>query len=137
MKDCACPTAEELLYNGDIKCANDLDSYKACPSDCEVCKTCLVLIGCEDIYPNSINPLSGAAKFGLATVLISAVSVSTVLAMKFFQESSSRQNIGTKEQNLPAHLMEQQAIEMSKAHREHRQAVTGTEEHGVWLAPLS
>ena len=143
LKDCQCPTAAALLEAGDIKCAKNPHKKNACPEDCEVCKTCMVIIGCEDIYELKTVSLSGAAKFGLGAVMISSASVAAALAMKAFKERKDREKMGLRNGNLPAHLMAisggDTAIELSCAHRAHREASANQrqQDHGVWLAPLS
>ena len=46
---CECTSAEILYLAGDIDC--ERPAKQVCPEDCEVCKTCLRLIGCD----NSVN----------------------------------------------------------------------------------
>ena len=139
--NCQCPTAEALLASGEISCAKKPTDKNACPADCEVCKTCMVIIGCDDIYDLKTVALSAAAKFGLATVVLSSVGVSAALAAKFFSEKNERKTMGIAS-NLPEHLMGQNktsaGIEMATAHRIFRQAnAVEAQEDGVWLAPLS
>ena len=146
--NCECPTAEALLESGDIKCAKKPSDKNACPSDCEVCQTCMIIIGCDDIYDINTVSLSAAAKFGLATVVLSSVGVSAALAANFFNDKNNRKTMGAAS-SLPAHLIDMAGsnpvgIEMANAHRAYRQANQGlngggleSQEDGVWLAPLS
>ena len=82
LTNCQCSTAQNLFDAGIIECAeNSSSSPPACPADCTVCQTCMVLLGCPDIYPkNTSNNLrhsqhhvSTAGKFAMMTMLASAV----------------------------------------------------------------
>ena len=87
LTDCQCSTAQGLFDSGILTCAEAGDpSPPACPADCTVCQTCLVLLGCPDIYPKTttsnnnfnfarLHNVGPAGKFAMMTMLASAVGV--------------------------------------------------------------
>jgi hypothetical protein len=61
---CQCKFASMRFNDGEITCAKPGDpTPPACPTDCSVCQTCMVLLGCDDIYQdiqaNSMNGFMG------------------------------------------------------------------------------
>ena len=57
---CECTSAEILYLAGDIDCESP--AQQVCPEDCEVCKTCLRLIGCDN------SDVAGEANASIAQV---------------------------------------------------------------------
>ena len=75
-KNCDCGFASQLMDLGMLSCK---DAPK-CPSNCEVCHTCLKLLGCTNV-PNNPNELS--ISFGRSNFpfyIVAAVAASLVVA---------------------------------------------------------
>eukprot|EP00814_Leptocylindrus_danicus_P001795 CAMPEP_0116019092 /NCGR_PEP_ID=MMETSP0321-20121206/9026_1 /TAXON_ID=163516 /ORGANISM="Leptocylindrus danicus var. danicus, Strain B650" /LENGTH=305 /DNA_ID=CAMNT_0003489587 /DNA_START=129 /DNA_END=1046 /DNA_ORIENTATION=- len=144
LTNCQCSTAQNLFDAGIIECAdteNSSSSPPACPADCTVCQTCMVLLGCPDIYPkNTSNNLrhahvSTAGKFAMMTMLASAVGVGVALVLQRVNHRNEVKNLG-KSQSLPAALIG------AGNNNNNNGGVTRCEvnqETGktVWLAPIS
>merc|ERR1712151_1296536 len=56
---------------GEVSCATSSSSEYACPSGCNVCQTCMMLLGCNDIYT---QPMSGVANY-LPYLVASAIGL--------------------------------------------------------------
>ena len=164
LTNCQCSTAENLFDAGIIECAdaedvNSNNSPPACPADCTVCQTCMVLLGCPDVYPKNTNTnantkhhvlSSPAGKFAMMTMLASAVGVGVALVLQRVNHRNEVKNLG-KSQSLPAALIGTNTCNNTCTNNngggrsQHRGAtVTPTrcevnQETGktVWLAPIS
>lgn len=89
---CECTSAEILYFAGDIDCGGP--AQQVCPEDCEVCKTCLRLIGCDNSVVDgganaSIPQVISRSMRGNAvpmSVAIVASLVTAILGVNMFQQ---------------------------------------------------
>lgn len=50
---CECTTASQLMNDGQLSCPDGTDEHPYCPNGCEICNTCMQLLGCQNTTPNS------------------------------------------------------------------------------------
>lgn len=50
---CECTTASQLMDDGQLSCPDGSDEHPYCPKGCEICNTCMQLLGCQNTTPNS------------------------------------------------------------------------------------
>jgi len=127
---CQCSTAIELFDRGSLQCAKQgQTSPPACPRNCKVCQTCMVLMGCDDIYHTN-HSLGG--NHYTPYLLASAVAVG-ITSMVYFSTSrrsqkQTRHSMGANVA-LPVHLVPVPRIINANSS-------TSTEQNHVWLAPM-
>ena len=69
---CECTTAAILMSQGLLACPEDNDG-PYCPNDCEICDTCLTLLGCSQTTRPG-DPLSKKFNFSLLAYILAAVA---------------------------------------------------------------
>jgi hypothetical protein len=52
---CECTTAAKLMNDGDLSCPDGTEENPYCPNNCEICDTCMQLLGCKNTKPNSTS----------------------------------------------------------------------------------
>lgn len=50
---CECTTAAQLMNDGDLSCPDGTEENPYCPNNCEICDTCMQLLGCKNTKPNT------------------------------------------------------------------------------------
>jgi len=127
---CYCAFAERLFNEGSIQCAtSDSRNIPYCPDSCSVCQTCMVLLGCEDIY----NTEMSVAKAYLPYMIASAIGLGVTGLILYFTTSRrrKRKRISAVDNKLPAHLMEMEApVQMVNVQPQVNR------DNNVWLAPV-
>lgn len=76
---CSCTQAEILFQYGTLECPGTTGGSQACPLDCPVCNTCLLLLGCLNDTPGS-NQLTQLNQEESSEALPIAVGVSAMVA---------------------------------------------------------
>lgn len=79
LEGCECTFAEEYESLGEVSCATSSSSEYACPAGCNVCQTCMMLLGCDDIYT---QPMSGVANY-LPYLVASAIGLGATAAILY------------------------------------------------------
>ena len=97
LEGCKCTFAEEYQSIGEVSCATSPYSSNACPEECSVCQTCMTLLGCHDVYSQSMG---GAANY-LSYVVASAVGLGIAVSIlyvnnqKYNRRRRAKMNVAT------------------------------------------
>jgi len=68
---CECTTAAQLMNDGELSCPDGTDENPYCPNDCEICDTCMQMLGCQNTKPN--NATRSTVKWNMLIYIIAAV----------------------------------------------------------------
>jgi hypothetical protein len=68
---CECTTAAQLMDDGELSCPDGSDENPYCPNDCEICDTCMQMLGCQNTKPN--NATRSTVKWNMLIYIIAAV----------------------------------------------------------------
>jgi len=117
--DCECTSAAILLSNGLLDCPNATNSAPYCPEGCDLCDTCLTLLGCQETKPPGGNPFKRNFSMGVLFYLLAAVAGILLGVVGVMVHSKKKQ--GPLKENLV----------------EGEVPPTGGEDDNVWLAPVS
>ena len=119
-ENCECTTAAMMFEEGTLQCPDGSDDAPYCPSDCNVCDTCLSLLGCTETRPGS--PI-GTFDPNLMWMVIAALSgiILGLIAM-----TVHRRDVKDLEENLMEGEVGDAAV-----------APNARGENNVWLAPMS
>lgn len=121
---CQCTAAGILFDMGSLQCADSDKSEFACPKHCSVCQSCMMLMGCEDVYHTPFT-IGGYGPFLIASAVALGVSSLVYVGSKKGQKHE-RKTMGAMK-DLPVHLVPVPRVQSSKS--------TSSEDH-VWLAPM-
>jgi len=129
---CKCTFAEELLYAGKIECAKTGDkSPPSCPEDCNVCQTCMTLLGCEDIYAStSLSVARNFLPYMIASVIGLALT-GFLLYNSSVRRSRRKKNLNNKTPSLFIEIDTSCPTRIAPVHHPSSQ-----ETNNVWLAPM-
>jgi hypothetical protein len=71
LTSCECTTAAQLMNDGDLSCPDGTDENPYCPYDCEICDTCMQLLGCQNTKPN--NATRSIVRWNMLIYILAAV----------------------------------------------------------------
>lgn len=94
LENCQCATAEGLMALGSLYCPDGSDDNPYCPPDCQICETCLRLIGCdEESHPTmeSIHVAKNAFHFALAVLAGVILGMATMLIHQHVKDLNQRE----------------------------------------------
>lgn len=129
LENCKCAFTEELMSLGLLTC----EQIALCPSGCQICTTCLTLVGCSASSSASSATSSVFASSGYVYVLGATTGV-VLFAVSCFL--CSRGWKGGNRNDLGAHLMSK-LPDCPHTRAEEASAIAEDKEHPpfVWLAP--
>ena len=114
--NCECTSAAIRLQNGDLQCPNGTDAAPYCPDDCDLCDTCLTLLGCAETKPPG-SPFRPKFNMSMLVYLLAALAGVLLGVIGFMVHSK-------KEQPLKEGLVS-------------GEVPPAGDEDNVWLAPVS
>jgi len=91
LEGCDCMTAENLMSSGLLNCPED-GGY-SCPTDCPVCSTCLILLGCAGVKDSSSGVVSADMSESVPYAAAAVVAVGFV-ALLIYREKKRQDKIG-------------------------------------------
>ena len=106
---CNCSFAEELLENGLLAC----EDAALCPDDCEVCSTCLELLGCGDGKPPGV--MEYLSRPVVLYVLAAAVALLIFAAAAHYSRKKWKPRGGQLNQNLLIDSATKPSLEITPA----------------------
>jgi hypothetical protein len=114
LTSCECTSAAILMSKELLQCPEGTDDAPYCPENCDICDTCLILLGCAETKPPG-NPFR--SRFDMSLILYIMAAVAGVLLGVIAVTVHSRKN---QEKSLEENLVD-----------------GSSGDDPVWLAPVS
>ena len=89
LSSCQCVFAEELFEQGRLEC----DDMSMCPTDCQICKSCMELLGCESPLVTSLE-----SSRGLLVLVAIGLGVFVFGVMYYYRRGRSNHTSDLQEQ---------------------------------------
>ena len=119
LTDCECTSAAILMSKALLTCPDGTDEAPYCPDNCDICNTCLSLLGCSQTKPPG-SPLRGKFSMSSFAYILAAIAgvLLGVIAVMVHQKKDTEKPL---EENLVDGAM----------------PPAGDGDGNVWLAPVS
>jgi hypothetical protein len=127
LQNCDCAFAATLMESGKLVCPED-NYGVACPDGCDVCNSCLKVLGCE--YETKATPNGVTVRNYGAWIILASIGF-VVIGAVLYKTAKKRQ---TEENSLTDRLLEAESTAPSAG--EGIYGGEGDKKKEVWLAPM-